>query len=52
MMFVEHHRPQRHAFTLVGLTRNCYRNPALPSELNITLSRQITEIAHTRRRAG
>ena len=51
-MVIEHQLSERHACTLVGLSRDSYRNPARPSELNITLSRQITEIAHTRRRAG
>jgi len=51
-MVMEHQLSERHACALVGLSRNSYRNPALPSELNTTLSHQITEIAHTRRRAG
>jgi len=51
-MVIEHHLSERHACTLVGLSRDSYRNPGLASELNTTLSHQITEIAHTRRRAG
>ena len=51
-MVMEHHLSERHACTLVGLSRDSYRNPARPSELNTTLSHQISEIAHTRRRAG
>ena len=51
-MVMKHHLSERHACTRVGLSRDSYRNPALASELNTTLSHQITEIAHTRRRAG
>ena len=51
-MVIEHHLSERHACTLVGLSRDSYRHPALLSELNIRLSAKITEIAHTRRRAG
>ena len=51
-MVIEHQLSERHACTLVGLSRDSYRNPARPSELNTTLSHQISEIAHTRRRAG
>ena len=51
-MVIEHHLSERHACTLVGLSRDSYRNPALPSELNAKLNHQIIEIAYTRRRAG
>ena len=51
-MVMDHDLSERHACTLVGLSRDSYRNPAQPSELNNTLSTRITEIAHTRRRAG
>ena len=51
-MVIERHLSERHACTLVGLSRDSYRHPALVSELNIRLSAKITEIAHTRRRAG
>jgi putative transposase len=51
-MVMEHHLSERHACTLVGLPRDSYRNPALPSRLNAELAHQIIEIAHTRRRAG
>ena len=49
-MVMKHHLSERHACTRVGLSRDSYRNPARASELNTTLSHQITEIAHTRRR--
>ena len=51
-MVMKHHLSERHACTRVGLSRYSYRNPALASELYNALSHQITEIAHTRRRAG
>ena len=51
-MVIEHHLSERQACTLVGLSRDSYRNPALMSKLNLRLSAKITEIAHTRRRAG
>jgi len=45
-------RSERRACTLVGLSRDSYRHPAIPSELNGQLSAQIIDIAHRRRRAG
>jgi len=43
---------ERRACRLVGLSRDSYRNPSVPSELNATLSGQIIELAHLRRRFG
>jgi putative transposase len=43
---------ERRACRLVGLSRDSYRNPPVPSELNATLSGQIIELAHLRRRFG
>ena len=43
---------ERRACRLVGLSRDSYRNPPVPSELNGTLSGQIIELAHLRRRFG
>ena len=51
-MVIEHELSERRACTLVGLSRDAYRNPAPVSALNTRLSAQIIEIAHTRRRAG
>ena len=51
-MVIEHELSERRAFTLEGLSRDAYRNPAPVSALNTRLSAQIIEIAHTRRRAG
>ena len=51
-MVLDCQRSERRACALVGLSRDSYRNPALPSELNTELSAKIIEIAHTRRRAG
>jgi hypothetical protein len=45
-------RSERRACALVGLSRDSYRHPAMPSELNGKLSAQIIDIAHRRRRAG
>ena len=51
-MVIEHELSERRACTLVGLSRDAYRNPAAESALNTHLSARIIEIAHTRRRAG
>jgi putative transposase len=51
-MVMEHELSERRACTLVGLSRDAYRNPAPESAFNTRLSAQIIEIAHTRRRAG
>ena len=51
-MVIEQELSERRACTLVGLSRDAYRNPAAESALNTHLSARIIEIAHTRRRAG
>ena len=51
-MVMEHQLSERRACTLVGLSRDSYRNPAVPSVVNQQLTAQIIEIAHARRRAG
>ncbi|WP_395689326.1 IS3 family transposase [Caenimonas koreensis] len=43
---------ERRACRLVGLSRDCYRNPPVETQLNQQLSAQIVEIAHARRRFG
>ena len=45
-------RSERRALCPVGLSRDSYRHPTTPSELNSKLSAQIIDIAHQRRRAG
>lgn len=45
-------RSERRACALVGLSRDSYRHPTTPSELNSKLGAQIIDIAHLRRRAG
>jgi len=51
-MIEQHHLSERRACRLVGLSRDSYRHPPVPSELNKTLSGQIIELAHLRRRFG
>jgi putative transposase len=51
-MVLECRRSERRACALVGISRDGYRNPASPSQLNQRLSAQIIDIAHKRRRAG
>lgn len=51
-MIEQHHLSERRACRLAGLSRDSYRNPPVPSELNKTLSGQIVELAHLRRRFG
>ena len=51
-MVMEHQLSERRACALVGLSRDSYRNPAVPSVVNQQLTAQIIEIAHARRRAG
>lgn len=43
---------ERRACSLVGLSRDSYRNPPKETELNEQLSAQIVQIAHARRRFG
>ena len=51
-MVTEHQMSERHACSLVGLSRDTYRHVALPSELNVELREQIVQTAHARRRWG
>jgi putative transposase len=51
-MIEEHHLSERHACRLVGLSRDSYRYPPQPSELNATLGEQIRHTASVRRRFG
>ena len=51
-MIEHHHLSERRACRLVGLSRDSYRNPLVPSELNKTLSGQIIKLAQLRRRFG
>ena len=51
-MVIEYQLSERRACQLVGLSRDSYRNPAVPSVVNQQLTAQIIEIAHARRRAG
>lgn len=47
-----HHLSERRACRLVGLSRDSYRNPPVPSEATQRLSARIIEIAQVRRRFG
>jgi len=51
-MIREHHLSERRACRLVGLSRDAYRHPPVPSALNAELSGRIIEVAHVRRRFG
>lgn len=51
-MIREHHLSERRACRLVGLSRDAYRHPPVPSPLNVELSGKIIELAHVRRRFG
>ncbi|QLQ01235.1 MAG: IS3 family transposase [Burkholderiaceae bacterium] len=51
-MIEQHHLSERHACRLVGLSRDSYRHPPQPSELNATLGEQIRQTALVRRRFG
>jgi len=51
-MITEHHLSERRACRLVGLSRDCYRNPPLVDESTQQLSAKIVEIAQVRRRFG
>jgi putative transposase len=51
-MINRYRRSERRACSLVGLSRDTYRNPPIISGLNKELTTKITELAHTRRRAG
>lgn len=47
-----HHLSERRACRLVGLSRDSYRNPPVPTEATQRLSARIVEIAQVRRRFG
>ena len=51
-MITEHHLSERRACRLVGLSRDCHRNPPLVDESTQQLSAKIVEIAQVRRRFG
>jgi len=51
-MIEQYHLSERHACRLVGLSRDSYRHPPQPSELNATLGEQIRQTALVRRRFG
>ena len=51
-MIEQHHLSERHACRLVGLSRDSYRHPPQPSEVNARLSEQIRQTALVRRRFG
>jgi len=48
----EHQLSERRACRLVGLSRDSYRNPPVPSAQTEALKTKIVEIAHVRRRFG
>ena len=50
---VEEHQPsERRACSLVGLSRDSYRNPPQPDQLTRELVEHIVDISHVRRRFG
>ena len=51
-MVAEHHLSERRACSLVGLSRDSFRNPPEPDQMTKDLSGKIVEIAHVRRRFG
>ena len=51
-MVEEHQLSERRACSLVGLSRNSYRNPPQPDQLTRDLGERIVDIAHVRRRFG
>jgi len=51
-MIEQHHLSERRACRLVGLSRDAYRHPPVPSALNAELRGKIVELAHVRRRFG
>ena len=51
-MIEQHHLSERRACRLVGLSRDSYRHPPRPSELNAALGEQIRQTALVRRRFG
>jgi putative transposase len=51
-MMEEHQLSERRACSLVGLSRDSYRNPPQPDQLTRELGERIVDIAHVRRRFG
>jgi putative transposase len=51
-MVEEHQLSERRACSLVGLSRDSYRNPHQPDQLTRDLGERIVDIAHVRRRFG
>ena len=51
-MVTEHRMSERHACSLVGLSRDSYRHDSQTSTLNVELQGKIVETAHARRRWG
>ena len=51
-MVEEHQLSERRACSLVGLSRDSYRNPPQPDQLTRDLGGRIVDIAHVRRRFG
>jgi putative transposase len=51
-MVDEHQLSERRACSLVGLSRDSYRNPPQPDQLTRDLGDRIVDIAHVRRRFG
>jgi len=51
-MVEEHKLSERRACSLVGLSRDSYRNPPQPDQLTRDLGERIVDIAHVRRRFG
>ena len=51
-MVEEHQLSERRACSLVGLSRDSYRNPPQPDQLTHDLGERIVDIAHVRRRFG
>ena len=51
-MVAEHQLSERRACSLVGLSRDSYRNPPEPDQLTRELGERIVDIAHVRRRFG
>ena len=51
-MVSQHKLSERHACSLVGLSRESYRHPSAPGALNEELRQKIVQTAHERRRWG
>ena len=51
-MVTKHQMSERHACSLVGLSRDAYRHEGHTSALNADLRQKIVELAHQRRRWG